>query len=205
MALHKKLRLTLMLIGSLILSACTHTRPSTIANPENINNFHKIDQVEPAIYRSGQPQTAKQWAHLQKLGIRTVIKLNRYSPEASEEQELALAKQHGIKVLQIYMQPENMPHNFNLWAHPDLPTLMRAVAALENPDNLPALVHCSHGKDRTGLVVAAFSMRNKNYSLQDAIKEMEYYGNSPILFGLKPMLKKIPPAASPTATDKPQP
>jgi hypothetical protein len=201
MCILKKLILNCFGSGCLALAGCaTYTHPSAqnpkTGQPVPIVNFHIAHQTHnavPLIYRSGQPVAEREWAYLHAIGIRSIIKLNQYSDEISADEELRLANRYGIKnLISVYMQPEDFTHNINLWAAPDLATLMRAVTALENPENLPALVHCSHGKDRTGLVIAAFNIRNNNYSPQQAIEQMKYYGTSPFLFGLKPMVNKIP-------------
>ena len=106
-----------------------------------------------------------------------------------------LAARHGIQVINHYMQPEDFPHNLNLWAHPSDDELMAAVHELENPANLPALVHCSHGKDRTGLVAAVYSVRNKRYCRCTAVRQMVYFGTNGLLQGLVPMVENVPEAA----------
>ncbi len=180
------------------LAACaTPTRPSVAVaakspEPAPVSNFQIVSaggaDGADAVYRSGQPAGEAEWAYLEKIGIRTVVKLNEFSDEVDETEELGFARKHNINVIRVYMQPEDFPHNWSPFAHPDEKVLMQAVEALEDKRNLPALVHCSHGKDRTGLVVALYSVRNKNYCKETALTEMEYYGTSPFLFELEPML-----------------
>lgn len=194
----------------LILTACTtSTRPSAVIariSPDAapIFNLHVVSPEGTdnanAVYRSGQPRGDAQWDYLQKMGIKTVVKLNEFSSDVTESEERSLAEKHNIKLIRIYMPPEDFPHNLNPLAHPDAEVLMQAVEALENRNNLPALVHCSHGKDRTGLVVAVYSVRNKKYCRDAALNEMEYYGTSPFLFGLKPMLNSLNITPSPDCT-----
>lgn len=194
----------------LILTACaTRTNPSAVIariSPDAapIFNLHVVSpegtDSSTAVYRSGQPQGDVEWDYLEKMGIKTVVKLNEYSSEVTESQERTLAEKHKMNLIRIYMPPEDFPHNLNLWAHPDEAALMQAVEALENKNNLPALVHCSHGKDRTGLVVAVYSVRNKKYCKDAALKEMEYYGTSSFLLGLKPMLNSPNITPSPDCT-----
>jgi protein tyrosine/serine phosphatase len=190
------------------LTACaTHTQPSAIvsrisSDPAPVFNFQVVSpggvNGEDAVYRSGQPDKKSSpdsnlddldWKYLEKLGIKTVVKLNKLSLVEDEAEELLQANKHGIKVIQIYMNPED--DNWNPWEGPDEKKIMKAVEALESKDNRPVLVHCSHGKDRTGLVVAVYSVRNKNYCKDAALKEMEFFGTSPFLFGLKPMLSSL--------------
>jgi hypothetical protein len=192
-----QIRYILLSVCLFLMACATLTQPSAIVarvspDPAPIFNFQIINPGEAdgsaAVYRSGQPEGEAQWRYLNKLGIKTVVKLNQFNENVDEAEELRLAKKYNINVQSIYMQPEDFPHNLNLWAHPEQQVLMRAVEVLENKDNLPALVHCSHGKDRTGLVAAVYSIRNKKLCKDTALKEMEFYGTSSMLFGLKPML-----------------
>ncbi|MDH4274276.1 MAG: tyrosine-protein phosphatase [Gammaproteobacteria bacterium] len=190
-------RITMLILCVSIVACATPTRPPAVAlkkfsEPAPIINFQVVstDGVDGvhAVYRSGQPKGDADWAYLQKIGVKTVVKLNEYASEVDASEELRAAKLHNINVIPIYMPPEDFPKNLNLWAHPEEKAIMKAVEALENNENLPVLVHCSHGKDRTGLVVAVYSVRNKNYCKDAAINEMKYYGTNNLLFGLKPML-----------------
>lgn len=43
----------------------------------------------------------------------------------------------------------------------------------------PVLVHCFHGRDRTGLVIAAYRMMMEGWSYEEAYAEMLRYGHNP--------------------------
>ena len=176
----------------LTLAACgTPTRRSAdIAgvdpHPAPINNFQIVDVK--GLYRGGQPKGERDWVYLKNAGIKTVIKLNKYSSTREEKAELDSAKEHDIKVIEIPMPPEDWPHNWNLWATPANEQVSEAVRALEQKQNWPVYIHCSHGKDRTGLIVAIYRVRNNNYCKNTAYNEMNFYGANPFLFGLKQVL-----------------
>lgn len=176
---------------ALLFGCATPTQPSAdiatqAPHPAPIDNFQIV--VPDRVYRSGQPRGDAEWDYLARLGIKTVVKLNRFSAEVDETEEFRLAAKHGIKVVPIYLQPDDWPHNWNPWASPDPQKLMQAVGVLEARGEGKILVHCAHGKDRTGLVVAVFSVRNRNLCKDAAYDEMRYYGTNPLLFGIKPVL-----------------
>lgn len=188
----------LALSGCLTLAACaTATRPSAdIAgvdpHPAPIFNFQVVD-AKNGLYRGGQPIENDQrddWQYLKSIGIKTVIKLNRYSSYVNEENELASAQRHGINVKEILMQPDDFPHNWNLWSTPTDEQIETAVSMLEDKNNWPIYIHCSHGKDRTGLIVAIYRVRNDNYCKSKASEEMDFYGANPFLLGLKKILNR---------------
>lgn len=182
----------LAVTGSALLFGCaTPTQPSAdIAahqpHPAPVDNLQIV--IPDRVYRSGQPKGDAEWDYLERIGITTVVKLNKFSTEVDEAEEFRLAGKHGIKVIPVYLQPEDWPHNWNPWVSPDPKGLMQAIEALENRDNGKVLVHCAHGKDRTGLVVAVYSVRNRNLCKDAAYDEMKFYGTNPLLFGIKPVL-----------------
>ena len=141
-----------------------------------------------------------EWNYLKNIGITTVIKLNKFSDTEDEAEEFRMAKERNIKVVPIYMQPEDFPHNWNPWARPDLKDLMQAINVLENRGSGKVLVHCSHGKDRTGLVAAVYSVRNNNLCKDAAYAQMKYYGANPLLLGIKPVLDSPDIAENPDCT-----
>jgi protein tyrosine/serine phosphatase len=180
------------IVGTTLLFGCAPVKQRSAdivtqePHPSPINNFQIV--VPDGIYRSGQPKGEADWAYLKKIGITSVVKLNKFSFDADAAEECQMAKKYGIDVESIYMQPEDWPHNWNPWASPDVTEIMKAVQLLENRGNKKVLVHCAHGKDRTGLVVAVYSVRNKNYCKDAAYNEMKSYGASTLLFGMKPVL-----------------
>lgn len=206
----------LVILGvSLLFGCATPTRRSAdiattqLPHPSPIDNFQIV--VQNGVYRSGQPKlddkNDSDWKYLKEIGVTIVVKLNkffcepRYSCVQNEVEEITKAEKYGMKVIPIYMQPEDWPQNWNPLAHPDLKDVMRAVEILENRGNEKVLVHCAHGKDRTGLVVAAYSVSNKNYCKDAAYLQMKYYGASSVLFGIKPVLYNENIVENPNCTD----
>ena len=47
---------------------------------------------------------------------------------------------------------------------------------VRNPNNQPVLVHCKHGADRTGVMVAVYRVVEQGWSKGDAIAEMTHGG-----------------------------
>jgi hypothetical protein len=144
------------------LSGCVTPPP-----PSGIPNFA---QVEPGLWRGGQP-TTEGWAQLKALGVKWDVKLNTIH-EASDDAARAL----GIQV--IYLPITFVEQTLG---KPAPERLAAAVEALKRPGTY---VHCQHGQDRTGLVVGAFRVEVGKWSKAAACAEMKAHGFHPLLRGL---------------------
>lgn len=155
-----------------------------------IGNFHLVDTVaSKAMYRGAQPSGDAQWKYLSGLGVKTVLKLNQYAgTQSTVEEERLAAEKYGIRVVPVFMPPEDLPHNFNPWAAPDDAQIKTALAVMEDSGNWPLYIHCSHGRDRTGLLVAMYRIRQNNFCKDKAFAEMKSNGHNMLLPGLRKAL-----------------
>ncbi|MEO6173064.1 MAG: tyrosine-protein phosphatase, partial [Arenimonas sp.] len=54
--------------------------------------------------------------------------------------------------------------------------VLAVLKIITNPNNQPILVHCTHGADRTGLMMASYRMVVQGWTKDAAIKEMKNGG-----------------------------
>ncbi|KAJ8120133.1 hypothetical protein ONZ43_g3081 [Nemania bipapillata] len=107
--------------------------------PQPPTNFSKVSE---GLYRSGYPQK-QDYPFLQSLKLKTIVTLvTKDLPEGYQE----------------FIQSNRITHRvFDMAGtkKEDIPVdMMRAIhAVVSNPRNYPLLVHCNHGKHRTGCVV----------------------------------------------------
>jgi len=141
-----------------------------------------LRQVEGTVWRSGQPTTPEAWRYLRSLGITTIVKLNRES-EGSDAGAVAA----GMTVIPIPMPPSNAWETLTQPAQSDI---RRAVAAMRAGH---ALVHCTHGQDRTGLAVGAYRMWVDRWTKSAARREMDADGFHPELLGLEEAWEALAP------------
>lgn len=111
------------------------------------------------IYRSGQPSAAEFSALVARYGIRSVIKLN----SALEGRD-------------------HLPGGVAPYEHPWLPVgpvdhedVAAALYDLEHAPR-PILIHCTHGVDRTGLLVALWRVLHEHATAAGAWAEWRAYG-----------------------------
>jgi len=151
MIFQNKLRISLLIILVVGIFGChsvENIQNSSVENP--FTNLHQVDQK---LYRSEQP-SRQGMNYLSGIGINTILNLRHIRSDKNE------AKNTKLTLAQVHI---------NTWTM----TYDEVVAALKviRSAKKPVLVHCKHGSDRTGCVVAAYRMVFDNWSKQKAIEE----------------------------------
>ena len=135
--------------------------------------------VEPGIYRGGQP-TAEGWNWLRANGVKFDIKLNSGSDGFSTDSGIYSVIAEYDFPITFWQQLVSGPH----WA--DVTGAWDALARgdiFEQGNTNSIFIHCTHGQDRTGLVVAVYRL-HEGWSKADAEKEMLAHGFHKSLYGL---------------------
>lgn len=125
-----------------------------VQSVHEIENFHKVDAK---LYRSTQP-SKKAFILMYEYGIKSVIDLRQWH---SDEE---LVNDTGVKHYKF-------PLNASKVTYEDL---VKIVATIESIDG-KVLVHCWHGSDRTGVVVAAYRIYH-GWDKAKAVKEFTKSG-----------------------------
>lgn len=136
--------------------------------------------VAGGFYRGGQP-TAEGFRALEDFGIRTVISLRQTVNDAS------LAAGSGLVLVRVPMKSRYVAENGGA-------RIVRAMQALrEGLKAGPVLVHCHHGADRTGAIVALYRMLYQGWTRQQALDELIAggYGYHPIWANIPRYLRKV--------------
>jgi protein tyrosine/serine phosphatase len=130
--------------------------------------------VEPdKIYRGGQPSPAQTAALRSELHVRTILRLNRGDATADR----AAARLAGITLVEIPIDPKKL-------GTPDAATrqaVERAFAVLNDPRNAPVYIHCDHGRDRTGYLVALYRARAQGWQWEAISAELARHGHGPLM------------------------
>jgi protein tyrosine/serine phosphatase len=132
-----------------------------------IFNFHV---VAPNIMRASQPTEEAIRLLKRYCGIKTILNLRNDNSCKPEEKYV---KKLGIKFINIPMDATQ---------EQSIATIEKAIAIINDKANQPIFVHCYAGKDRTGIIFAAYRIKYNNWSMEDALMEMLVYGYDRILF-----------------------
>jgi len=132
-----------------------------------------VGRVSPMIFRGAQP-APEGYTTLKKMGIRTVLNLRT---SGSEKKQVEAAGMRSVEI-SIKMSVDVTREKID-----------RIVAIMADPANQPVFVHCKLGKDRTGIVVAAYRMKVEGWPLNLAESEMESFGFNGIWINLKSFIR----------------
>lgn len=120
-----------------------------------LNNMHRVDE---GVYRSEQP-SKKDFKALEAFGIKEVLNLRRWHSD-DDEAEGTNIKLHRLKTNAHAISEQQV---------------IQALRIIKNRKG-PILIHCRHGSDRTGAVLAMYRIVFQNYTKEQAIEEMKEGG-----------------------------
>jgi tyrosine-protein phosphatase SIW14 len=153
----------------------------------SIANFY---QVRPELYRGARPQ-AGGLEELIEFGIKSIVNLqggdlHSHYPSwmiaKMEPGELpANIEAERTKALSLNMNYLSTPLDSLEDVTPDEDReIDQALEFMADPRNQPVFVHCEHGKDRTGLIIALYEVKYLGMSIDAAHQEMVKRGHDPI-------------------------
>jgi protein tyrosine phosphatase (PTP) superfamily phosphohydrolase (DUF442 family) len=136
-------------------------------------------EVAPGLLRGGQPD-AEGVAWLKSIGVKTVINLRHYHGDTEGERVAAA----GMKYLRIPLESSDAPRREQV---------AKFLALVNDPALRPIYVHCAHGVDRTGTLMAVYRMEVDGWSNLEAFAEMQYFGAHWIWRDLRAFVKTYRP------------
>ena len=134
---------------------------TTVTAIPGVPNLHRVNE---ALYRSAQP-SKQGFAFLSTKAsllngdrsIKTVLSLRAFDDDAP-----LVPTTSGLQLEQI---------RFKTW-HPENEDVVKFLRIATTPAMQPVLVHCQHGSDRTGTMVAIYRIAVEGWSKAEAIDEM---------------------------------
>lgn len=135
------------------------TRPSQWAVAVSGTSVGNLYRIEDGFYRGAQPSAAG-FKDLTGLGVKSVLDLaggsgdGRYAPDGA------------VRLFHVPMSAWGL--------HDDL--VLKALRIMADPQNRPLMVHCQHGADRTGALVALYRVVVQGWTKEQAVREMNEGG-----------------------------
>ncbi|OGS00809.1 MAG: hypothetical protein A2V88_17485 [Elusimicrobia bacterium RBG_16_66_12] len=132
-------------------------------------------KISNAVWRSSRLDD-EGLASLYELGIKTILNLENADERRREVEALARieARREASGLPRRHIESLNVPMS-GVW-RPSFANIDDALAVLGDPAKAPVLVHCRHGEDRTGVVVAAYRVEiERRLSLDEAVAEAKSF------------------------------
>ena len=149
---------TFLILVSCGISEAVINRPTTWAQKVQNTSLQNLYKVDDNLFRSEQPNKIGM-KELQDLGVKTILNVRNLRNDNCEGKstDLILRKKR-----------------INTWTikYDEVVSALKIIQ--ESPK--PVLIHCKHGSDRTGCVVAAYRMSFQNWTKEDAIFEFKSGG-----------------------------
>jgi tyrosine-protein phosphatase SIW14 len=156
-------------------------------------------KVSDVLFRGAQP-SAKGLAELKKLGVTTIVDLRGNRGPVTREREQA--ESLGMRFIDIPV---------NGWSPPSNAQVAEFLKLFQQDPTQKIFVHCYYGRDRTGVMVAAYRMTQQNWTVDQAVAEMNSFGfryylypamksyvrGFPITFGTDNTFAPLHPASAP--------
>ncbi len=150
--------------GADVAASVAMLRPEPVS-ARHVENFHRVSKD---LYRSGQPDDEDGFSEVEDLGIRSVLNLREYHNDTDDARHTRLH-------LMAY------PVAAGKVTEADVENCLRLLQHAPKP----VLVHCWHGSDRTGIIVAAYRIVYQGWSVEAAEKEFtdDTYGHHEFWYG----------------------
>jgi len=121
-------------------------------------------KIADVLFRGAQPR-AEGFDQLKNLGITVIVDL-RADDSNKIAWERRQAESRGIRFVNIPVSG---------WSPPTNDQVAQFLSLFKN-EHEKVFVHCRYGEDRTGVFVAAYRMVHDEWSPNDTIKEMYFFG-----------------------------
>lgn len=186
--LNKKILLSALILFSSFVSACSNTSDeillqspeqlsalSTVENKENFTavNVMNFSQVDDILYRGGVPDEDAM-KQLKKMGIKTIVNLRgagvAYNEPEQEKEEKAMASKMKFNYV-------NLPMAYDKPVSKEM--IKKFFDTVSDERKQPVYIHCYHGRDRTGTMVALYKIKFAGVEPKSALEEMKKFGFSP--------------------------
>ena len=143
------------------------------ASQSSYSELPNFSRVNEHFYRGGQPGPGG-IKKLGDLGVKAIVNL-RGEDDLSRAEQREAAAAH-IRYFNVPMAGIGRPTDADI---------SKVMAIIDNPENWPVFVHCKHGCDRTGTVVACYRISHEHWNAERATAEAKKFGMSWVEVGMR--------------------
>ncbi|MBA3713729.1 MAG: tyrosine-protein phosphatase [Pyrinomonadaceae bacterium] len=123
-------------------------------------NFH---QVNARLFRGAQPKQGG-IERLREMGVQVVINLR--GTDARERAEESEARAAGMEYYNVPL-PD--------FSRPSREQVARVLSIIDDAGDKTIFIHCKHGRDRTGTIIAVYRIMHDKYLIKNSAVEYASY------------------------------
>lgn len=159
-----------LLTVALLTTASGQERFAKKIPSKELPNFGRVNE---RLYRGGQPRKGG-IQQLASLGVNTIINLRDNDARALKEADETKAA--GLRYFNVPLRRLGRPSHFQI---------DQVLSLINAEENGVVFVHCGHGWDRTGMVIAVYRISRDEWTDDEAKKEARHFGMKFWQLGMK--------------------
>ncbi|GAC1396016.1 MAG: hypothetical protein NVSMB56_10470 [Pyrinomonadaceae bacterium] len=168
--IRKKLQRICVIAIALMLCLSLCKAQQIEAQDKVLPNFYRVNEN---LYRGAQPKSGG-LKMLSALGIKTIINLRTENTRIRDEE---------IEAIMLGIQYFSVP--LAGFSRPTDEQVEKVLAIINDPKNQPVFVHCNHGADRTGTIIACYRITHDGWTKDRVQAEAKHFRMSRFQFGMK--------------------
>lgn len=162
-------RKTLVVVVAVAVVACSLITAYFVARHKILYHFDVVDPGK--VYRSGTlSDWGLRWARSIS-GFKTIVNVRseKENREPWHEEETRFALANGIKLIDMPLKADTPPSPAQC---------EKFLEIVNEPKNLPVIIHCHQGVTRTAMMVAVYEIAVEGRKNDDVLRNMETFGHS---------------------------
>ena len=152
-----------LMVSGLLVALAFNIRAQNETRYAELPDFH---QVNSQLYRGAQPRGGG-LQKLKAIGIKTIVNLRGKDEHTGAEDEEA--RSLGLRSYNISLPEFSSPKDADV---------QRVLDIINATRNQPVFIHCRHGEDRTGTIIACYRISHDGWTAAAAKKEAAKRGMS---------------------------
>lgn len=147
-------------LNNFVIAQNTEDRISWWAKKVDYTGLENLYKLNDSIFRSEQPDSIE-FANLKRIGIKSILNIR------TQQKDKAISGNQDFNYYFVRMRAERI-------RDVEIEKTLKIIKDAPKP----ILIHCKHGSDRTGIVIAMYRIVFENRTKEEALNELQNGGYS---------------------------